>query len=217
MHPADAVLQQSFPSVMVPRMSKVMPMEQPGERLLIAANGVFLEILRPWLRVVRCLGSYQHRTAVPYGTVSEATELRCGRIPADLIGHFARMAREAMPKETMAWIVWNAASAAFRLVPVHLIEHSASHLRYDRPPLDEGDVLVLDCHSHGAFQAGFSRTDDTDDRHDVKFAFVIGNCGSPNPTMVLRLCAKGIIDLVHSVPDAWHFAARAALNETEAA
>lgn len=216
MHPTDVVLQQSFPSIMVPRKSKVIPMERPGERLLIAANGVFLEILRPWLRAIRCLGSYQHRTAIPYGNVEEVTELRCGRIPAELIGQFALMARRAMPKETMAWVVWNAASGVFRLVPVRLLEHSPSHLKYERPQLEDGDVLVLDCHSHGAFQAAFSRTDDTDDRHDVKFAFVIGNCGSPVPTMALRLCAKSIFDRVQSVPDAWHHAVHAALNEREA-
>lgn len=207
MHPADVTLQQSFPSVMVPRFSKLEPMSRAGERLLIAANGVFLEIVRPWLRLVRRLGQFQHPTAVPYGVAREETDLVCGRIPAELIGDFAAMARAANPKETGAWIVWNASTAAFRLVPVGILEHSAGHLKYERPELGPEDVLVVDCHSHGHSPAYFSATDDGDDRHDVKFAFVIGNCASAVPSMALRLCAKGIFEKVEKVPADWYAAA----------
>ncbi|SDD58426.1 PRTRC system protein A [Cupriavidus sp. YR651] len=208
MHPADAALQQSFPSVMVPRFGALPPLERPGERLLIAANGVFLEIVRPWLRVVRRLGAFQYRTAIPYGEVEEATEMRCGRIPADLIGEFATMARAAYPKETGGWLVWNAATAAFRLLPVQILEHSGGHLKYERPALSQDDVLVVDCHSHGRHPAFFSSTDDADDRHDVKFAFVMGNCDASTPSMALRLCAKGIFENVEKVPADWYAAAR---------
>lgn len=208
MHPADNALQQSFPSVMVPRFGQLAAMARPGERLLIAANGVFLEIARPWLRVVRLLGAFQHRSPIPYGEVVEATELHCGRVPAELIGEFAAMARAAHPKETGAWIVWNAASAAFRLIPVGILEHSGGHLKYERPVLADDDVLVVDCHSHGSHPAFFSATDDEDDRHDTKFAFVIGNCAAYTPSMVLRLCAKGIFETVERVPAEWYAAVR---------
>lgn len=208
MHPADAALQQSFPSVMVPRFGALATMERPGERLLIAANGVFLEIVRPWLRVVRRLGAFQYRTAIPYGEAVEITELRCGRVPADLIGEFAAMARATHPKETGAWIVWDAATAAFRLVHVQILEHSGGHLKYEHPSLGTGEVLVVDCHSHGCYPAGFSRTDNADDQHDVKFAFVMGNCQAAVPSLALRLCAKGIFENVEKVPAEWYEAAR---------
>lgn len=208
MHLADIALQQSFPSVMVPRHGPLAAMERPGERLLIAANGIFLEIARPWLRVVRRLGAFQHRTAIPYGEAEAATELHCGRVPAHLIGEFAAMARAAHPKETGAWIVWNGASAAFRLIPVRILEHSGGHLKYERPVLAGDDVLVVDCHSHGCHPAFFSATDDADDCHDVKFAFVIGNCAAMTPSMALRLCAKGIFETVEKVPSEWYAAAR---------
>jgi PRTRC genetic system protein A len=48
MNAADLTLQRSFPSVMVPRREPVAPMQAHGERLLIAQNGVFLEISQPW-------------------------------------------------------------------------------------------------------------------------------------------------------------------------
>lgn len=208
MHPADAALQQSFPSVMVPRFGALASMERPGERLLIAANGVFLEIVRPWLRVVRRLGAFQYRTAIPYGEVAEATELHCGRVPSELIGEFAMMARAAHPKETGGWVVWNAATAAFRLVPVRILEHSGGHLKYDRPALAADEVLVVDCHSHGRHAARFSPTDNADDQHDVKFAFVMGNCDAAVPSLALRLCAKGIFENVEKVPSEWREAVR---------
>lgn len=209
MHPADLALQQSFPSVMVPRFGEVAPMGGPGERLLIAANGVFLEIVRPWIRVVRLLGKFQHRTAIPYGEAEEVTELFCGRVPPDVIGEFAVMARAAYPNETGAFVVWHSKARSFRLAPVRLLDQGAGHLKYDRPVLGDDEVLVVDCHSHGRYPAFFSSTDDTDDRHDVKFAFVIGNCDAPVPSMALRLCAKGIFENVEKVPYEWYAAARA--------
>lgn len=208
MNPADITLQQSFPAVMVPRFAALSPLERSGERLLIAENGVFLEIARPWLRVVRRLGAFQHRTAIPYGKANDDTVLHCGRVPADLIRRFADMARAAHPKETGAWIVWNTGTGAFRLEPVTILEHSASHLRYERPSMANDDVLVVDCHSHGQAPAFFSATDDEDDRHDVKFAFVLGNCASAVPSMALRLCAKGIFEMVERIPADWYHALR---------
>ncbi|MWL91394.1 PRTRC system protein A [Cupriavidus sp. SW-Y-13] len=208
MHPADNALQQSFPSVMVPRFGQLDAMVKHGERLLIASNGVFLEIARPWLRVVRQLGVFSHPTAIPYGEAAEATQLHCGRVPSELIGEFATMARAAYPKETGAWIVWNAVTGIFRLIPLGIIEHSAGHLKYERPALADDDVLVVDCHSHGSHPAFFSPTDDADDCHDVKFAFVLGNCAAYTPSMALRLCAKGIFETVERVPGDWYAAAR---------
>ncbi|MBY4898685.1 PRTRC system protein A [Cupriavidus sp. AU9028] len=208
MSPSDITLQQSFPAVMVPRSSEVAPMERQGERLLVAQNGVYLEIVRPWVRLVRKLGGYDHKTSIPYGDMAEETALHCGRLPVELIRQFADMAMAAYPKETGAWIVWNAATHLFRLVPVTIREHSESHLRYDRPCLSTDDVLLVDCHSHGPSPAYFSPTDDEDDRYDVKFAFVLGNCVSPVPSMALRLCAKGIFEPVEPVPSDWYRAVR---------
>lgn len=202
MNPIDSTLQRSFPALMVPTRETVAPMDQQGERLLIASNGVFLEISRPWLRLVRQIAVYSVTTAIPYGEVAEVTELRCGPVPPALIAEFANLAQAAMPNETGAWIVWSEASQMFRLVPLPAISRSAGHLNYERPELRDGEVLVVDAHSHGAAEAFFSRTDDADDRHDVKLAFVLGNCGSDRPSMALRLCAKGIFEK-SSIPGSW--------------
>jgi PRTRC genetic system protein A len=202
MNPVDHVLQTSFPSLPVPTREPVAPMSAPGERLLIASNGAFLEINRPWIRLVRLLGSYAWQTPVPYGKAVNETVVRCGPVPADLVAEFARMARVALPNEVGAWITWNASTGAFRLLPLSSLSHGPSHLRYERPKLDADEWLVVDCHSHGRGKAFFSSTDDRDDQHDVKLALVLGHCHQ-TPSVALRLCVKGQFEVQRDVPARW--------------
>ncbi|MFC0403174.1 PRTRC system protein A [Paraburkholderia rhizosphaerae] len=204
----DTTLQRSFPTVMVPRNEAVAEMQAAGERLLIAENGVFIEILRPWLSLVRQIAEFNVRTAVPYGRITPSTRLLCETIPADLVGAFARMARDAHPMETGAWIVWSPSTQAFRLAPVGIVTHTGGSLKYQPPALAADEVLVMDCHSHGRHPAHFSLTDNEDDRHDVKMSLVIGNCDRANPSIAVRLCAKGIFEEMERAPATWYQAAR---------
>jgi PRTRC genetic system protein A len=207
-NPGDLALQRSFPTVMVPRHEPVVPMQVFGERLLVGENGVFIEINLPWVSVVRRIALYSVPTAIPYGRVVESTVLRCGAVPPHLIGEFVDMARKAHPLETGAWVVWNAQTAQFRLAPVSVLAQGTDSLNYERPYLSPDEHRVIDCHSHGAHPAYFSATDNEDDRHDTKFACVVGNCASAVPSMAMRLCAKGIFEDVERVPSSWYAAAR---------
>ncbi|MBU9589494.1 PRTRC system protein A [Burkholderia multivorans] len=205
MNAVDTVLQQSFPSVMVPSREAVVPMTRSGERLLITSDGVYLEVLRPWVRVVRRIAHYAVSTAVPYGQVEETTAFSCGQIPAALVAEFHAMARAALPNEVGAWIVWNSMTGAFRIVALPSASHGPGHLVYERPRLADGEWLVVDCHSHGTGSAFFSRTDNQDDKHDVKLALVLGHCDR-TPSVALRLCAKGIFEKFERVPESWAIA-----------
>jgi PRTRC genetic system protein A len=204
----DMTLQRSFPTVMVPRNEAVAAMPTAGERLLVAENGVFLEVRRPWLSLVRQIAEFNVRTAIPYGRVTPSTRLLCETIPADLVGAFAGMARKAHPMETGAWIVWSPSTQAFRLAPVGIVTHTAGSLKYQPPALAGDEVLVMDCHSHGRHPAYFSSTDNEDDRHDVKMALVIGNCDRSTPSIAVRLCAKGIFEETERAPTSWYQAVR---------
>jgi PRTRC genetic system protein A len=204
MNAADMALQRSFPTVMVPRRERVGPMQAAGERLLIAQNGAFLEISRPWISLVRQIAGFSPLPAIPYGKLVEYTVLVCGRVPPELIGEFVMMARAAYPKETGAWVVWSTTTHQFRLVPVEILSHSTGSLHYERPELGPDEVLVVDCHSHGQHPAYFSATDNEDDKHDIKFALVVGHCSSPVPSFAMRLCAKGIFEEVSRVPASWY-------------
>ncbi|WP_168788845.1 PRTRC system protein A [Paraburkholderia aromaticivorans] len=203
MNPGDSLLQMSFPSVMVPTRESVAVLDRPGERLLIAADGVYLEVVRPWIRVVRRIAKCDVPTAIPYGRVEPVTQQRCGPVPPQLIAEFRSIARNGHPIEIMAWIVWNALTGAFRIVQLTARSQGAGHIEgYQRPDLADGEHLVVDCHSHGAYEAFFSPTDDKDDRFDVKFALVLGDCGTERVSTALRLCAKGIFER-SALPLSW--------------
>ncbi|MGB8420194.1 PRTRC system protein A [Paraburkholderia sp. RP-4-7] len=203
MNAIDSLLQTSFPSVMVPMRESVVALDRPGERLLIAADGVYLEVVRSWIRVVRRIAKYDVATAIPYGRVDAVTQQLCGPVPPQLIAEFRAMARKDHPVEVMAWIVWNALTGAFRIVQLTARSQGSGHIEgYQRPDLAEGEHLVVDCHSHGAHEAYFSPTDNDDDVFDVKFAFVLGECGSDRPSTAFRLCAKGIFEK-SAVPLSW--------------
>lgn len=204
MNAADSVLQRSFPTVMVPRREPVEMMGSAGERMLVAENGVFLEVNRPWISLVRRVASFTAPIAIPYGRTVEYTELACGRVPDGLVGEFVAMARASHPNETGAWIVWSTTTHQFRLVPVEVLSHTSESLRYERPEIVPDEVLIVDCHSHGRYPAFFSTTDNEDDKHDIKFSLVVGNCSSHVPSFSLRLCAKGIFEEVSRVPAAWY-------------
>jgi PRTRC genetic system protein A len=203
MNPVDTVLQTSFPTVMVPSREPLAKMVRPGERLLVATDGVYLEVLRPWLRVVRRIAVWNVSTAVPYGTMEEAAELLCPPVPPSLLESFRLQAGRACPDETGAWIVWNAITGLFRLVELEATSRGPGHLVYVRPELRDGEHCVVDCHSHGTGEAFFSRTDNDDDRHDVKFAFVLGYCDREATSTALRLCIKGRFEKFDQLPQAW--------------
>ncbi|CAE6963393.1 PRTRC system protein A [Paraburkholderia domus] len=203
MNPGDSLLQMSFPSVMVPTRESVAAFDRPGERLLIATDGVYLEVVRPWIRVVRRIARYDVPTAIPYGRVEAVTQQLCGPVPPQLIAEFRSMARTGHPIEVMAWIVWNALTGAFRIVQLKAKSQGAGHIEgYQRPDLADGEHLIVDCHSHGAYGAYFSPTDDKDDAFDVKFAFVLGDCGHERLSTAFRLCAKGIFEK-SALPKSW--------------
>ncbi|WP_320534268.1 PRTRC system protein A [Robbsia andropogonis] len=200
----DVVLQESFPSVMVPRFEAVTPMARLGDRLLIARNGIFLELRRAWLHLVAQIGSMSALTSIPYGDVRESHRLLCGPIAPVVVDEFVDFARAHCDVEVGAWIVWSPSSGRFRLAKVGVLEHSADFLSYEPPALFDDEVLVVDCHSHARAPAFFSSVDNADDRFDVKLALVVGCCDQAQPTMVLRLCAKGIVNATPEIPAAWY-------------
>jgi PRTRC genetic system protein A len=177
---------------MAPRFGDLEPANRAGERIIVASNGIFVEITRKWARFIRRVGELN--TPVPYGTCEESFEWLATELPSALLRDFQDMARRTPATEIGAGIVWNETTGAYRLLPVVTLEASGAHLKYKPPALGQGDHLIVDCHSHGRHPAFFSRTDNEDDRYDVKIAYVVGDCGKPHPTTATRLCLKGIFE-----------------------
>jgi PRTRC genetic system protein A len=187
----DLALQSVAPTVMVPRFTELEPMAKPGHRFLMASNGLWLEVMRPWLHL-RLPLALQDSVSMPYGEVSRVIDLKFGKIPRDLVFEFVKLAQKAMPNETNACITWDEKTGRLTLKPLKAIQADPDFLHYERPRLGDTEHLVVDIHSHGMAPAFFSGLDDKDDKGDVKIAGVVGSCDKTNLTMKFRLCALGI-------------------------
>lgn len=199
--PRDAILQAHTPAIIVPRFGELAPLEKSGHRYLVASDGLWLEVRRPWIHA-RALIAMPHADHVPpFGEVSpdsfdgrdyEAV-YAFGREDLDRIQTlFLHDARRACPDEFAAWAIWN--DRERRLEYLALFAAETSPVRLDglvRPRLEDHEHLALDLHSHGRGAADFSSTDDEDDRGEVKLAVVVGNLDE-TPTWCTRLCLLGL-------------------------
>ena len=175
----------------MPMFSPLPPLEQNGERLIIGRNGTFLEVRRPWARIVTQVGPALS-TTVPFGSVVEVVEYTAGKLPRMLLNKFASWAQEQSNVEIGAVITWNETNGEYLLRRSKSNHATSGSLDYELPQLAEGEHIVVDCHSHSHHPAYFSKVDDSDDCHAVKFAFVVGNCETVKPTTKARLCVRGV-------------------------
>lgn len=196
----DIALQLSCPTITVPRFSEFVFSDICGDRVLVASNGVFIEITRKWGHFIRNIG--EMGVTVPFGVMKERTVLLAPRLPRDLLKAFNMLARENSAIEIGASIVWNEQSNAYRLLQSEALVANRNFLSYKLPTLFDGDHLVIDCHSHSLDRAFFSGIDDEDDRHMVKFSYVVGNCHQEIQTIKMRFCLKGIFENI-DMPTFW--------------
>src|SRR6185369_6724291 len=188
--PRDAILQRQVPTVMVPVHGTLEPLQVNGHRFLAAADGVHIEVHRPWLHVV--WPAARSRIPLPYGPAPD-----CGiAYPFDwkqlmqLVDAFTGMARARLPNECGTWIAWSETEQTLRFVESAEIKAGPGRLDYRRPQTRPGEHLVCDLHSHGRLSAFFSATDDADDAGDVKFAAVVGNLAG-TIDLAMGLCLPG--------------------------
>ena len=186
----DQILQSVTPTVMVPRFGDFELLNHAGHRFLAAANGLWLEVWRPWLHVITPL-AINNKVAMPYGQLSATTTMLCGELPLNLMQEFSRMAKARCPQETAAWMVWNENSGQFRLVGMLNEQASEAAIRFNRPRLNDNEHLVVDLHSHGCLPAFFSRDDNKDDQGEIKVSLVLGNCHKETVSTAIRLCLLG--------------------------
>lgn len=187
----DVALQSVMPTVMVPRYSELKELATAGDRILMAANGVWLEVCRVWL-YARVLVAKPSIIPVPYGQVSEVMRFGFGKLPRAMVAQFIEQARARCPNECAAWVVWNQRTNEWRLMMLEETSVGPGHVNVNLPTLEEDEHMVMDLHSHGLTEAFFSRTDNKDDRGATKIAGVIGNLDKQEATASFRLCANGV-------------------------
>lgn len=186
----DSYLQNIVPTVIVPKYEPLPEMTDNGHRILMAANGVFLEVRRSWLHLVHQIAPIEALT-LPYGMVEPSIKMLFA-FPTALVRLFYQDSLGAYPKECGGMIVRNA-DGAFRYQTLETLQASGEHLKAAIPELAEGEELVVDLHSHGMHRAGFSPLDDIDDKGEFKIAGVIGSLDKERtPTTAFRLCAGGV-------------------------
>lgn len=196
----DAILQAHTPAIMVPRYGTLAPLEKAGHRYLVASDGLWLEVRRPWIHVHALIAMQRADHVPPFGEVSPdgfggrdfKAVYAFGDEDLDRVQTlFLYDARQAFPNEFAAWAVWNERDRRLDYRPLLATEATPASLELVRPQLEEHEHLAIDLHSHGALRAGFSAADDEDDHGEVKLAVVVGTLDT-TPTWCTRLCLLGL-------------------------
>lgn len=202
----DETLWQSAPTVAVPKYAAFAPLMEVGHRFLATAEGLFIEVRRPWLHFIQPIAPLQENAPrPPYGTVDKKVELAFQRLGVvfPLIRQFVEAARMALPNEHAAWIVWNAHTGDLAYRDVGIQQAGPGAIRFERPALADHESLAIDIHSHGAGQAFFSPTDNADDAGEVKIACVVGDLAEgKTPSIMFRICVLGMTIPVNVPPGA---------------
>lgn len=119
----------------------------------------------------------------------EINFLPAGKVPYalfnDIINFFrAVMTVKKAEQEAMAHILWNPEAGYHIGIPTQSV--SKASVRYDFDDVKQGDVIVVDIHSHNTMGAFFSGTDNNDDRRSICYSGVVGHLEKPEPMTVWR-------------------------------
>ncbi|OJW51556.1 MAG: hypothetical protein BGO63_10515 [Candidatus Accumulibacter sp. 66-26] len=192
----DEVLQQVCPTVMVPRYEPLQDLDHEAHRFLVAQDGLYMDVLRPWLQLR--LQISQSPIPLPYGRVAGKAVFNFGDNFGDLFVQFTNAAREFLPAEHAAWFAFDAETQCLRYEPVEVTRRNMARITYERPVVSEHVRLAVDIHSHGCENAYFSPTDDLDDVDDAKLAIVVGDLDKAQISVIARLVLPGGLVLDYS-------------------
>ena len=187
--PRDVALQASCPVIAAPRFGPLPPMEY-GQRVVLARNGVFLQVRRAWLRCTERIGHVDPRVPLPFGALENAVRFHFGTPPQPLLREFIAEGRRRLPNEVAGGLVYSSRSSRLRLAVYESLSSGPDGVNYVLPRLAHDEVVAIDLHTHGADSAYFSEIDDADDL-EVKVAGVIGDLDRTLPSTAYRLVLNG--------------------------
>lgn len=187
--PRDAALQTACPTLPAPRFG-VLPEMQNGQRLVVAANGVFVQVKRDWLDCTLRIADIGPVPPLPYGNVQERIVFAFGVIPVRLLDAFVDAGRRKLPDEIAGGLIYSRRTGELRLQVYEALAASPGGIRYAMPTLAADESIAVDLHTHGRFHAVWSPTDDRDDQ-GIKVAGVFGDLHQPKPSAAFRLAVNG--------------------------
>ena len=187
--PRDVALQQACPVIAAPRFGE-MPQMQNGQRLVVASNGVFLQVKLDWLECTLRTADIGPVPPLPFGIVQERIAFAFGVIPVRLLEAFIEAGQANLPDEIAGGLIYSARTSALRLQVYEALSSSPGGVRYRMPTLADDESIAVDLHTHGRYPAFWSPTDDRDDQ-GIKVTGVFGELHRPRPSAAFRLAVNG--------------------------
>jgi len=183
----DKAVSLAMPILGVRHASPLEEIEVGKQRLLVAADGMYVEARSPSLHVRWRVAE----STTPYGKVEPVLCPTNGPLPYTLVRAFVGATMHS-PAVEIAALIEAANGKGHQLRYLDPISNGAGHVSYsDRDTND--DTLLVDMHSHGVFDAKFSRQDDDSDRsrRGPYVAVVVGNCNTSKPHIAARIVVAG--------------------------
>jgi len=184
----DLALQMACPVIAAPRFGPLPDMAN-GQRILLAANGVFVQVKLDWLDCIQRL-SPALPIPLPYGCVEERLAFTFGVLPIRLIEDFIAAGRRGLPNEVAGALIYSRRSQSLRLALCEPIAVSSQQIDYRVPAMEADETLAVDLHTHGYGRPFWSDKDDRDDQ-GIKVAGVFGCLHQSQPQALFRLVVNG--------------------------
>jgi len=189
MDPRDAALQSACPVVIAPRFG-TLPDMGLGQRLVVAANGLFVQVKLDWLDCIQCLTPEGIDVPLPYGLMQERLCFAFGVLPIRLIDQFVEAGRRSLPNEAAGALIFSRSSGRLRLALCEPMQSSPTRIAYRLPAMAADETVAVDLHTHGRLPAFWSAEDDRDDQ-GIKVAGVFGRLHEAEPDACFRLVING--------------------------
>ena len=193
MNALDGILQSQVPAVMVPRYEPLEPIRPDSHRYLVASDGLYLQVDRPWIHGIFKISDTAF--PLPYGQVAPCINLRFRTAQIkSVLATFVAASRNACPIEHAAWVTFHpAAGGELGYFAPEILSQDENTISYVRPDATPDCLPFLDCHSHGRSPAYFSATDNRDDlSDDLKLAFVAGRLDQDEVSVAARIVGLGL-------------------------
>ncbi|MFT4192099.1 MAG: PRTRC system protein A [Comamonas sp.] len=207
MDPRDIALQASCPVVAAPRFG-ALPEMANGQRLIAAANGLFVQVRLDWLDCVQRL-TPAIDLPLPYGLLEERLRFAFGVLPIGLIETFVDAGRKGLPDEVAGVLIYRRSTRSLRLALCEPLYASPGRIEYRRPRLADDETVAVDLHTHGRGLPFWSADDDRDDQ-GIKVAGVFGCLHQPRPLAEFRLVLNG---RYKALPHPWQPVTAAAVDD----
>ena len=197
----DIALQSSCPVVAMPRYGQLLDLPDMGngQRVIVAANGVFVQVKLDWLDCVQRLMPCRPGMPLPYGHVQERLAFSFGVLPIRLIEVFVEEGRCALPDEAAGVLIYSRGTRRLRLAMCDAVRSSPVRIDYCLPVLEDDEAVAVDLHTHGCGMPFWSEVDDRDDL-GIKVAGVFGCLHHERPKAEFRLVLNG---MYKALPHPW--------------